>query len=634
MQEPSDGAPSLFGGSDATYSAVTPGTTPHSPLRSEASRPSTCSPTVRASLLQHHRPRGGSSRRRRAKRRPLRAVLTPPPHAATPSATVASHSIASSRMIPRDDVIGGVASDGTPTPHGDAGGTHNANTTTPKPATGGSGSKASPWDLYHYLDRVRSSSRGSLSSATRSAHQPHAQQTTPTQERKTQGWLHYSDTLGGVYTPLYVILHSGALWCYTDVPEGCGHDGEASIDGVGTPMAMPHVLVVPVASIVSITRVSGHSVKRAGLVLGCGGAQHHLSLSSEEEADRWLALIYADAARGGTYLEVHEGEDTSQSALAPGVVSARPPLDGGGDVHGGKALSDKAWSKALGRLGPPPHQDAHVAQELIRSHLVNQVLPATHHPVGRHSSKYVSEYGALVLRLWHEGGLPAVAQHTADFVEELTLHTAKHFPALEQCDAGLQATRSAVEDYLFGSIHRPLWALYISQHADEDGKHASRVAELSDITPQHLLDGPRFCLFPVGESAVAPYQRAVDHLATLDALQVPHQQIECLVRTQQLIVECINEYAYPGDSGPAASVASDELLPIFTYVIIRARLSHACSIARFMQDFMSEAAGMQMEGFALATFQACLGALFCLEMEEMEENALRINEQWERIRSS
>lgn len=60
------------------------------------------------------------------------------------------------------------------------------------------------------------------------------------------------------------------------------------------------------------------------------------------------------------------------------------------------------------------------------------------------------------------------------------------------------------------------------------------------------------------------------------------------------------------DANQVASRGADDLLPIMTYVVVKARIPALYSEAMLMQDLMSEKAAMEIGGYSLATLQTSL----------------------------
>lgn len=128
---------------------------------------------------------------------------------------------------------------------------------------------------------------------------------------------------------------------------------------------------------------------------------------------------------------------------------------------------------------------------------------------------------------------------------------------------------------------------------------------------------------------VPPYFDAIELLKQLPTLKSASLKLDCLVEVGKCVCTCINKF-WEGRIDPAklivydaitvvvVAVASpkiakiqsysgaDDLLPIMTYVVVKARIPSLYSEAMLMQDLMSEKAAMEIGGYSLATLQTCL----------------------------
>ncbi len=65
------------------------------------------------------------------------------------------------------------------------------------------------------------------------------------------------------------------------------------------------------------------------------------------------------------------------------------------------------------------------------------------------------------------------------------------------------------------------------------------------------------------------------------------------------------------------SSAADDLLSIFSYILIKSRLPHVISEACFIQDFVSDSLKHAMPGYFLATLQAAIELIQSLDKDEI-----------------
>ncbi|CAB4008105.1 Hypothetical predicted protein [Paramuricea clavata] len=180
------------------------------------------------------------------------------------------------------------------------------------------------------------------------------------------------------------------------------------------------------------------------------------------------------------------------------------------------------------------------------------------------------------------------------------------------------------------TFFRPLWPLLLNLYRIVNYRKEERLvkifAENISCTPKCLNVPDRLCLYEQiseGETP-APYQSVVDELQSLTKFGSPLEKLECIVRTNRFIVECVEDYyeskGKPRNS-PETVIGCDDLLPILSYVIIRSQLPQLVSECNAMEDFISADYLMGEEGYSLTTFQTVLAYLESLqgEQEQLQE---------------
>jgi len=127
----------------------------------------------------------------------------------------------------------------------------------------------------------------------------------------------------------------------------------------------------------------------------------------------------------------------------------------------------------------------------------------------------------------------------------------------------------------------------------------------------------------------SPYQKAITTLQKLPGCCNAETKVACLIETAKAIVDCVNEYHLKLKRKTEIVVGGDELLPIFSYVVIKASdaLPFIYSEACFMEQFMSESAAIEQGGYLVATFHTSLSFLCCLDKASMETTASQILEK-------
>jgi len=105
------------------------------------------------------------------------------------------------------------------------------------------------------------------------------------------------------------------------------------------------------------------------------------------------------------------------------------------------------------------------------------------------------------------------------------------------------------------------------------------------------------------------------------------RKVKCLVDTAKSIIQCVNTYWKGKIEEEKLIVGGDELLPLFTYVVIKAGVSFLYIESCFVESFISESAAKEQGGYLVATFQTCLSFIACLNKNQLEESAKQIFEK-------
>ncbi|XP_028391661.1 VPS9 domain-containing protein 1-like isoform X2 [Dendronephthya gigantea] len=203
-------------------------------------------------------------------------------------------------------------------------------------------------------------------------------------------------------------------------------------------------------------------------------------------------------------------------------------------------------------------------------------------------------------------------QSSLEIVHSLFLLVYEEFSSA----AGQDLCLASVEYTFF----RPLWPLLLNLYRIANYKKEARLfrifSENRSCTPAFMNVPGRLCLdeqvATSGSSTSYPYQIVVDELQSLTKFGSPLEKLECIVRTNRVIVECVEDY-YESKGKPRNSsetvIGCDDLLPILSYVIIKSQLPQLVSECKAMEDFISEDYLMGEEGYSLTTFQTALAYL-------------------------
>lgn len=111
-----------------------------------------------------------------------------------------------------------------------------------------------------------------------------------------------------------------------------------------------------------------------------------------------------------------------------------------------------------------------------------------------------------------------------------------------------------------------------------------------------------------------PYYSAIQTFKELPVLKSPEAKLKCVVKSARDLVKSVaNFHRYHGRNPDKYPVGGDELLPIFTYVVIRSGVKNLISESSFMELCISDDDARGECGYILATLQTVIAFLSCLD---------------------
>ncbi|XP_049848983.1 uncharacterized protein LOC126316991 [Schistocerca gregaria] len=110
------------------------------------------------------------------------------------------------------------------------------------------------------------------------------------------------------------------------------------------------------------------------------------------------------------------------------------------------------------------------------------------------------------------------------------------------------------------------------------------------------------------QSKSIPYSEPIYQLCRLPSLFTPLSKLACLVECFNLIHRSVSNY-YASSKTTCPTLTSDDVIPIFLFVLIHSCVPHFHSECAFMELFITEAQARGQEGYSLATAQAALSLL-------------------------
>ena len=133
-------------------------------------------------------------------------------------------------------------------------------------------------------------------------------------------------------------------------------------------------------------------------------------------------------------------------------------------------------------------------------------------------------------------------------------------------------------------------------------RYCSLTAEELGIESVFCIDIPRF----EGQDEVG-YGKAIRRLMELQRTPCPMQKLQCIMDTTRRICECIDDYWKNSDiSRDKLIINADQILSIFIYVVLKAKITNLNSHVRLINEFVRDEVLFGNSGYYTSTVAASL----------------------------
>jgi len=113
-----------------------------------------------------------------------------------------------------------------------------------------------------------------------------------------------------------------------------------------------------------------------------------------------------------------------------------------------------------------------------------------------------------------------------------------------------------------------------------------------------------------------PYRRAIQSLKKLSHLKSPRDKLGCILITFMDIIQCVTDFWEVHGREPI--VGADDLVPIFSYVILKARVPKLFSEMSYIWEFATDTEMKGKYGYGFATFQIGVQVIARLSLDQLE----------------
>eukprot|EP01122_Echinamoeba_exundans_P008549 TRINITY_DN2856_c0_g1_i1.p1 TRINITY_DN2856_c0_g1~~TRINITY_DN2856_c0_g1_i1.p1 ORF type:complete len:513 (+),score=69.16 TRINITY_DN2856_c0_g1_i1:85-1623(+) len=278
------------------------------------------------------------------------------------------------------------------------------------------------------------------------------------------------------------------------------------------------------------------------------------------------------------------------------------------------SIIDKAWMRSL--RANLAHASTDELEMLMSGHFNAVFTMGTAHPLG-------IEFGSFQAT-WFEP-YQRIAEPTSAILSQITssIHQSCH-RLVQSCreyysslfgDTSLNSiTLSSLQSALDLAVSAAVYNCVYPQFYDlirrvcwaEDKVHAAKMEELR-LLPLQLS---QLSLSKSVEqlNLVEPLQKCSAALRTIQSVVVPTQKLRIIVDVLRQIARSAGPY----------SLAADDLVPLFCYVVVYANVPDLYSQSAFIERFASDQSGYGESGYALATLQAALAGICLMDHKVLQ----------------
>ncbi|XP_066933865.1 uncharacterized protein [Clytia hemisphaerica] len=175
---------------------------------------------------------------------------------------------------------------------------------------------------------------------------------------------------------------------------------------------------------------------------------------------------------------------------------------------------------------------------------------------------------------------------------------------------GKDQAYATLESILF----QPLWPWLLQAFRKLNEHKEEYLTELfrkqHHCTPYDLKVRSKFALCqPETCAQEDPYREAIEELKKLGNLKCPLDKLECLVRASKSVILCVEEYSKKRGDDKTPLTSGDDLLGIFSFLIMKTNYPQIVSECHAMEELAYEGYLMGEEGYCLTTLHAAISNL-------------------------
>eukprot|EP00027_Filamoeba_sp_ATCC50430_P015787 CAMPEP_0168567090 /NCGR_PEP_ID=MMETSP0413-20121227/14801_1 /TAXON_ID=136452 /ORGANISM="Filamoeba nolandi, Strain NC-AS-23-1" /LENGTH=407 /DNA_ID=CAMNT_0008599221 /DNA_START=185 /DNA_END=1408 /DNA_ORIENTATION=+ len=164
-------------------------------------------------------------------------------------------------------------------------------------------------------------------------------------------------------------------------------------------------------------------------------------------------------------------------------------------------------------------------------------------------------------------------------------------------DPNLIELRQITESFVMGELHKRLFEGLATIFSEEDDDMHSQLLKLQYLSASEL---------GIREDLQCDFSDALKELKRLDECSTPLEKILCIQETNNKATIAITNHLSANNQKPDSFITTDDLIPIFAYLLIRSKLSTLNTNLYYMENFTFSEIGMSALGFTIVTFRAAV----------------------------
>ncbi|OMJ84847.1 hypothetical protein SteCoe_13973 [Stentor coeruleus] len=170
-----------------------------------------------------------------------------------------------------------------------------------------------------------------------------------------------------------------------------------------------------------------------------------------------------------------------------------------------------------------------------------------------------------------------------------------------------------VEETFLEYIHEILMRGFLLANYKSESIYQEKLQKYQKITCADLQIKKAFQLDL--NSSTPAYDKAIEKLQKIESVFSPFKKLNIIIQTSRMICECIDDYWTDKIiSEEHLMVDADQILSIFTYIVLKAHINNLAGHIKIIQEFARFITNNSSMGYYVTTIEACLEQIKNMEL--------------------